>query len=107
MGCEGLGYVKTKYNKDPGDVPDIEYIFVPMSLAGEEGLGNSLLRRSMGIPDSTHYDLHKGIFNKDGWTIWTMLMYPESTGQVRRTYYYYYELYAKSRMIIIPNNVCI
>ncbi|KAL4149873.1 hypothetical protein QTP88_003724 [Uroleucon formosanum] len=83
MGCEGLGYVKTKYNKDPGDVPDIEYIFVPMSPAGEEGLGNSLLRRSMGIPDSTHYDLHKGLFNIDGWTIWTMLMYPESTGQVR------------------------
>ncbi|XP_015370218.1 PREDICTED: glucose dehydrogenase [FAD, quinone]-like [Diuraphis noxia] len=83
MGCEGLGYIKTKYNKDPGDIPDIEYIFIPMSLAGEEGLGNSLLRRSMGIPDRTHYDLHKGIFNKDGWTIWTMLMYPESTGQVR------------------------
>jgi len=82
MGCEGLGYVKTKYNKDPGDVPDIEYIFIPMSLAGEEGLGNSLLRRSMGIPDSVHYDLHKGIFNKDGWSIWTMLMYPESRGQV-------------------------
>ncbi|XP_025203040.1 glucose dehydrogenase [FAD, quinone]-like [Melanaphis sacchari] len=83
MGCEGLGYVKTKYNTDPGDVPDIEYIFIPMSLAGEEGLGNSILRRSMGIPDSVHYDLHKGIFNKDGWSIWTMLMYPESRGQVR------------------------
>lgn len=88
MGCEGLGYVKTKYNTDPaGDVPDIEYIFVPMTLAGEEGLGNSLLRRSMGIPDRVHYDLHKGIFNKDGWTIWTMLMYPESRGQVRIAHY--------------------
>lgn len=83
MGCEGLGYVKTKYNTDPGDVPDIEYIFVPMNLAGEEGLGHSLLRRSMAVPDSVHYDLHKGILNKDGWSIWPMLMYPESRGQVR------------------------
>jgi len=82
MGCEGLGYVKTKYNADPGDVPDIEYIFVPMTLAGEEGLGNSILRRTMAIPDSVHYDLHKGLFNRDGWSIWTMLMYPESRGQV-------------------------
>lgn len=83
MGCEGLGYVKTKYNTDPGDIPDIEYIFIPMSVAGEEGLGNSILRRSMAIPDSVHYDLHKGILNMDGWSIWTMLMYPESRGQVR------------------------
>lgn len=82
MGCEGLGYVKTKYNTDAGDIPDIEYIFVPMTLAGEEGLGNGLLRRSMGIPDSVQYDLFKGLSNKDGWTIWPMLMYPESRGQV-------------------------
>lgn len=82
MGCEGLGYVKTKYNTDIGDIPDIEYIFVPMTLAGEEGLGSSMLRRSMGIPDNVQYDLFKGLFNKDGWSIWPMLMYPESRGQV-------------------------
>lgn len=99
MGCEGLGYVKTKYNTDPGDVPDIEYIFVPMTLAGEEGLGNSILRRSMGIPDSVHYDLHRGIFNKDGWSIWTMLMYPESRGQVRVNMYNFY--FPKQHLIIL------
>ncbi|XP_050435844.1 glucose dehydrogenase [FAD, quinone]-like [Adelges cooleyi] len=83
MGCEGLGYVKTKYNTDPGDVPDIEYIFVPMTLAGEEGLGGGVLRRSMGISDVVENDLFKGLYNKDGWSIWPMLMYPESRGQVR------------------------
>lgn len=79
---EAVGYVKTKYNRDPGDVPDIEYIFLPGSLAGEGGLGATMARRSMGIPDKLFYGSYKNSLNKDSWSIWPMLMYPESRGQV-------------------------
>ncbi|XP_025203062.1 glucose dehydrogenase [FAD, quinone]-like [Melanaphis sacchari] len=80
---EGVGYVKTKYNKDIGDIPDIEYIFIPGSLAGEAGLGGTMGRRSMGIPDKLFYETYNSILTHDSWTIWVMLMYPESRGQVR------------------------
>lgn len=80
---EGVGYVKTKYNTDIGDIPDIEYIFISSSLAGEAGLGGSIGRRSMGVPDNLYYETYKGILARDTWTIWVMLMYPESRGQVR------------------------
>lgn len=79
---EAVGYVKTKYNRDPGDVPDIEYIFLPGSLAGEGGLGATMARRSMGIPDKLFYGSYKNTLNKDSWSIWPMLMYPVSRGQV-------------------------
>uniref|UniRef100_A0A2S2Q5M4 Glucose dehydrogenase n=1 Tax=Sipha flava TaxID=143950 RepID=A0A2S2Q5M4_9HEMI len=80
---EGVGYVKTKYNTNAGDVPDIEYIFLPCSIAGESGLGGSIGRRSMGIPDRLYYEMYNGSLAKDSWSIWPMLMYPESRGQVR------------------------
>lgn len=79
---EGLGYVKTKYNTAVGDLPDIEYIFLPTSIASEAGLGGSMGRRSMGIPDRLYYETYNGSLAKDSWAIWPMLMYPESRGQV-------------------------
>lgn len=83
VGCEGLGYVRTKYNTFPPGVPDIEYIFVPASLAIEEEMGGSLLRKTMGIPDPTFNEIFRDVKNKDAWSIWPMLMYPESRGYVR------------------------
>lgn len=80
---EAVGYVKTKYNNNIGDIPDIEYIFIPGSLAAEDGLGATMGRRSMEIPDKLFYETYKGVLKKDSWTIWPMLMYPESRGQVR------------------------
>lgn len=79
---EGVGYVKTKYNTDVGDIPDIEYIFLSTSLAGEGGLGGSIGRRSMGVPDRLYYETYNGALARDTWSIWVMLMYPESRGQV-------------------------
>lgn len=84
LACEGLGYVHTKYNdRSKNPAPDIEYIFVPTSLAGEAGAGGDLLRRTMGIPDNTFNEVFRDIKKKDAWTIWPMLMYPESRGTVR------------------------
>lgn len=84
LACEGLGYVHTKYNdRSKNPPPDIEYIFVPTSLAGESGMGSDLLRKTMGIPDDTFSEVFQDIRNKDAWSIWPMLMYPESRGWVR------------------------
>lgn len=80
--AEGLGYVKTKHNKNTGDLPDIEYIFLPGSMAGEAGLGASMVRRTMGVPDKLYYETFSNSLAKDSWAIWVMLMYPESRGQV-------------------------
>lgn len=79
---EGVGYVKTKYNKNIEDLPDIEYIFMPISIPAESGLGLSMVRRTMGVPDKLYYEMYNGSLAKDSWTIWPMLMYPESRGQV-------------------------
>lgn len=79
---EAVGYVKTKYNTLVEDVPDIEYIFLPSSIAAEAGLGGSIVRRSMGVPDRLYYKMYNGSLAKDSWSIWPMLMYPESRGQV-------------------------
>ncbi|XP_050436286.1 glucose dehydrogenase [FAD, quinone]-like [Adelges cooleyi] len=81
--CEAVGYVKTKYNTWEGDLPDIEYIFIPTSLPGEGGLGGTVGRRSMGVPDDLFNDMYKGIMTKDTWSIVPMLTYPKSRGQVR------------------------
>lgn len=83
MGCEGLGYVRTKYNTFPPGVPDIEYIFVPASLGSEAGDGGSILRKSMNIPDEVYNAVFTDLMNVEAWSIWPMLMYPESRGQVR------------------------
>jgi Choline dehydrogenase and related flavoproteins len=45
--------------------------------------GGSLLRKTMGIPDRTFKELFRDVKNKDAWSIWPMLMYPESRGYVR------------------------
>lgn len=82
LGCEGLGYVHTKYARPP-EPPDVEYIFIPASMASEGGQAVSILRRTMGIPDRTFNEVYNEIVNKDAWSIWVMLMYPESRGTVR------------------------
>lgn len=85
MGCEGIGYVHTKYNNSSKDRPDIEYIFLPTSLAAESGIGDDILRKTMGIPEDSFNEVFWNIKNKDAWSIWPMLMYPESRGVVRLT----------------------
>ncbi|XP_075221752.1 glucose dehydrogenase [FAD, quinone]-like [Lycorma delicatula] len=81
LGCEGLGYIQTKYaNTTSNDRPDIEYIFVPISLASD---GGSSLRKTMGITDYLYDSVYKDINGLDSWSIWPMQLYPYSRGYVR------------------------
>nr|XP_018904212.1 PREDICTED: glucose dehydrogenase [FAD, quinone]-like [Bemisia tabaci] len=81
MGCEGLAYVKTKYDEFPDeDVPDIEFIFVPASLGSDKGLD---LRKGMGVTDQIYNSVYKPVEDRDAWSIWPMILYPKSRGEVR------------------------
>ncbi|CAB0016916.1 unnamed protein product [Nesidiocoris tenuis] len=65
LGCEGVGYVKTKYSNLSRAQPDIELV------------------KSFGISDELYdytYKPHEGRF---AFSIWPMLMYPRSRGRVR------------------------
>uniref|UniRef100_A0A1B6DCP1 Glucose-methanol-choline oxidoreductase N-terminal domain-containing protein n=1 Tax=Clastoptera arizonana TaxID=38151 RepID=A0A1B6DCP1_9HEMI len=79
LGCEGLGYIKTKYANYTDDLPDIEYIFVPISLASD---GGSSLRGTMEITDEIFDAVYRNISHRDSWTIWPMILYPKSRGKV-------------------------
>lgn len=79
LGCEGLGYIKTKYANYTDDVPDIEYIFVPISLASD---GGSSLRGTMEITDEIFDAVYRNISHRDSFTIWPMILYPKSKGRV-------------------------
>ncbi|XP_039281977.1 glucose dehydrogenase [FAD, quinone] [Nilaparvata lugens] len=81
LGCEGLGYVRTKYANLTGeDYPDIEYIFVPIGLNSD---GGSSLRKTMGVTDYLYDSVYSEINHKDAWSIWPMQLYPYSRGTVR------------------------
>ncbi|XP_039281980.1 glucose dehydrogenase [FAD, quinone] [Nilaparvata lugens] len=77
LGCEGFGYVRTKYATT--EAPDIEYIFVPASLAYDCG---AIYRRAMGLTEKFFEDEFGEICYKTAWTIWPMLLYPKSRGTV-------------------------
>lgn len=79
LGCEGLAYLKTKYNPFPGDYPDIEFIFTPLSLASDGGVS---LRQEMGITDHLYNNVYSSIDRKDSWSIWPMILYPRSRGKI-------------------------
>lgn len=79
LGCEALGYIKTKYANDTM-YPDIEYIFVPASLGTDNGAS---LRKTMEITDHVYDTVWGDVSGKDAWTVWPMLLYPKSRGFVR------------------------
>lgn len=79
LGCEGLAYLKTKYNTFPGDYPDIEFIFTALSLASDGGVS---LRQEMGITDYLYNNVYSCVDRRDSWSIWPMILYPRSRGKV-------------------------
>ncbi|XP_054284930.1 glucose dehydrogenase [FAD, quinone]-like [Macrosteles quadrilineatus] len=79
LGCEALGFIKTKYAND-SKYPDIEYIFLPVSLGSD---GGASLRVGMGVSDEMYNAVWSNISELDAWSIWPMILYPKSRGKVR------------------------
>ncbi|XP_014240730.1 glucose dehydrogenase [FAD, quinone]-like [Cimex lectularius] len=80
LGCEGISYLKTKYSNTTEDYPDIELLFVASSFSEDAGV---LLRKTFGMNDETYDYVFRAIDGKSTFSIWPMLLYPQSRGFVR------------------------
>ena len=78
-GVEALNFIKTKNSKEPADFPDAELIFVPGSLASDQGSG---LRRGMRISQSLYDKVYKPLESTsiDHWSVMILLFHPKSKG---------------------------
>lgn len=76
---EGLAYVSSKYNEQPADYPDIEYIFAAGSFASD---GGTDMRRSFGITERMYWQAFGQAHLKDTWTVLPMLLRPRTTGRL-------------------------
>lgn len=80
LGCEGVGYVKTKYSNLSRAQPDIELVFIPSAFNTDAGV---LLRKTFAVGDELYDYTYREIDGVDSFSIWPMLMYPKSQGIVR------------------------
>lgn len=80
-GVEALAFVKTPNSDQPPDVPDIELILVPGSLASDQGTG---LKRGANIKDDIYNTVFKPLetIPTDHFTTLIMLFHPKSVGHV-------------------------
>ncbi|CAB3374233.1 Hypothetical predicted protein [Cloeon dipterum] len=79
-GVEGLGYLRTKVAQTPLDYPDMELIFASGSLNSDDG---RVVRKGLGMRDDVYDAVFKPINSKDAWTVWPMILKPNSRGWVR------------------------
>ncbi|XP_050730069.1 glucose dehydrogenase [FAD, quinone]-like [Eriocheir sinensis] len=78
-GVEGLGFVKTKYANISDDWPDIEFHFISGSPASD---GGRQIRKVHGLSDRTWNQMFKPISFRDSWSVYPMLLRPESRGYI-------------------------
>ena len=77
-GCEGLAWVKTKYENQTDDWPDIEFHFV----AGTP-VSDPKIRLNHGVTDDIWKEYYEPIAHTDTWQVIPMLLRPKSTGTIR------------------------
>lgn len=79
-GVEALNFVKTKRSIEPANVPDVELIFVPGSIASDQGTGlRSGMRLTKELYDRMYKPLETGI---DHWSVMVLLFHPKSKGHI-------------------------
>ncbi|KAF4521159.1 hypothetical protein B566_EDAN011609 [Ephemera danica] len=79
-GVEGLGFIRTPIARTPADYPDIEFMFISGSLASDDG---RIIRRDMGVSDEVYNTVFKPINSMDAFSIWPMILQPDSRGSIR------------------------
>lgn len=77
-GCEGIGYILTKYNNEP-DLPDIEWLLIAGSIVSD---GGSRLKNGFGITDEFYNSVYGSISNKHTLSVFPILLKPKSRGEV-------------------------
>lgn len=80
-GVEALNFVKTPNSQEPADLPDVELIFVPGSLASDQGTGLSTgMRLKREVYDTVYRPLQNASI--DQWSVMVLLFHPKSKGRV-------------------------
>ncbi|XP_037581983.1 glucose dehydrogenase [FAD, quinone]-like [Dermacentor silvarum] len=79
-GVEGIGFVRTKYNAQHSDWPDVEVHFVSSTPAAD---GGRTIRRVMGMTDELFDRVYRPYLNMDGFTMYPVLLRPKSRGWIR------------------------
>ncbi|XP_075728660.1 L-sorbose 1-dehydrogenase isoform X2 [Rhipicephalus microplus] len=79
-GVEGIGFIRTKYNAQHTDWPDVEVHFVSSTPAAD---GGSTIRRVMGMTDELFDRVYRPYLNMDGFTMYPVLLRPKSRGWIR------------------------
>ena len=79
-GCEGVGFIKTKYANQSDDWPDIKLHFAAGTPPGD---GGTSLRYNNGVRDDIWDAYYKPLENTDTWQVIPTLLRPLSRGTIR------------------------
>ncbi|KAH8411365.1 hypothetical protein KR215_002837 [Drosophila sulfurigaster] len=79
-GVEGVAFVNTKYQDPAEDWPDIQFHFLPSSIASDAG---EQIRKILNLRDGFYNTVYKPLQQSETWSILPLLLRPKSTGFVR------------------------
>ncbi|XP_049274576.1 glucose dehydrogenase [FAD, quinone] isoform X2 [Rhipicephalus sanguineus] len=79
-GVEGISFIRTKYNAQNADWPDVEVHFVSSTPAAD---GGRTIRRVMGMTNELFDRVYRPYLNMDGFTMYPVLLRPKSRGWIR------------------------
>ncbi|XP_074030288.1 glucose dehydrogenase [FAD, quinone] [Leptinotarsa decemlineata] len=93
--CEVMGFVKTKYENESDDWPDIQFFFASYADNTDGGLFG---KRVVGLSDDFYTAVYEDIIYKDAFNIITLLMRPRSRGRLMLK-----DKNIHSKILIYPN----
>ncbi|KAH8276451.1 hypothetical protein KR044_002718 [Drosophila immigrans] len=79
-GVEGVAFLNTKYQDPAEDWPDIQFHFLPSSIASDAG---EQIRKILNLRDGFYNTVYKPLQQSETWSILPLLLRPKSTGFVR------------------------
>ena len=79
-GCEGLGFIKTRYANASDDYPDFEIHFVSAGPVADDG---STFRHIMRYSEEMWQQVYKPYLFSDSFTLFPVLLRPKSRGYIK------------------------
>ncbi|XP_013775330.1 glucose dehydrogenase [FAD, quinone]-like [Limulus polyphemus] len=79
-GCEGLGFIKTKYTNSSEDFPDAEIHFISSSPSSD---GGRTIRKVQGIGPELWKQVYEPYLYRDSFSMYPVLLRPKSRGYVK------------------------
>ncbi|CAH1163193.1 unnamed protein product [Phaedon cochleariae] len=93
--CEVMGFVKTKYENQTDDWPDIQYFFASYADNTDGGLFG---KKAIGLSDELYSAVYENILYKESFSILTLLLRPNSRGRIMLK-----DKNPNSQVLIYPN----